>query len=53
MKIALTALSLILAPALAMAECQWGSHSKDTASSCQQGSSWDTASQRCVPSTTS
>lgn len=42
------ALALTLVPALAMAECSYG---KQAAMSCADGSSYDAASGKCVPTT--
>ncbi|PZX17577.1 hypothetical protein LX81_01302 [Palleronia aestuarii] len=48
-KTALTAFALVLAPGLALAECDW---SKQTASmSCADGMTYDSATQACVPTT--
>lgn len=54
MKTILTALALSAAPAIAMAECSWGSYPKQTtASTCAEGQVFDVSTQSCVDSTTS
>ncbi|WP_424989694.1 hypothetical protein [Fluviibacterium sp. S390] len=51
-KTAIVALALATLPGLAVADyCQHGKEQR--ASSCAQGSTWDSATQRCTPGTTS
>jgi len=48
----LATLVIVAAPTLAAAECNWGKH-ETTAMSCAEGTTWDPASQNCVPVATS
>lgn len=50
-KILLTAFVLAATPGIALAQCSWGK--SESAASCAAGSVWDSASQRCIVSTTS
>ena len=47
-KTLLATLVIVAAPTLAAAECNWGQH-QQTTMSCAEGTSWDAASQTCVP----
>ncbi|MDG4648067.1 carbohydrate-binding module family 14 protein [Roseibacterium sp. SDUM158017] len=51
-KTILAAFVLAAAPGLAMAECSWGSM-QQTTMSCSDGTSWDAATQSCVPTASS
>ncbi len=51
-KTLLAAAALVSAPALAMADCSWGS-AHEVSMSCATGSSWDAESQTCVPTVSS
>jgi hypothetical protein len=48
-RLLLAALAITAAPTLAIAECSWGKAHETTAMSCVEGTSWDAASQTCVP----
>ncbi len=50
LKTTLTALALILVPALSYAKCSERDHQ---AQSCAAGTAWDSASQSCAPQTSS
>ena len=43
---------VLMTPTLAVAECSWGA-STDMTMSCADGTTWDSASQSCVPTATS
>ncbi len=43
---------VLMTPTLAAAECSWGA-STDMTMSCADGTTWDSASQSCVPTATS
>ncbi len=47
MKVTLAALALALAPGMAAAMCSW-EKTQQSASQCQQGQTWDEASQTCI-----
>jgi len=47
-KTLLAALAITTAPALAFAECSWGT-AHETTMSCAEGSTWDSESSSCVP----
>jgi len=50
-KILLTAFVLAATPGIALAQCSWGK--SESVASCAAGSVWDSATERCVVSTTS
>ncbi|KNX41560.1 MAG: hypothetical protein RID11_04580 [Roseovarius sp.] len=47
LKFGLAALALVAMPSLAMAACSYGKEKQ--AFSCAQGSTWDSATNTCVP----
>lgn len=46
-KVTLAAIALALAPGMAAAMCNW-EKTQQSASQCQQGQTWDEASQTCI-----
>ena len=51
-KTLLAAFVLMAVPGFAYAECSWG-RAHELTMSCAEGSTWDAASQTCVPTATS
>lgn len=52
LKLALAVFPLVLAPALASAQCSRGQHSQ-SALKCLEGQDWDPNTQTCIPKTSS
>jgi hypothetical protein len=52
-RLLLAALAITAAPSLAFAQCSSSKAHETTAMSCAEGTSWDAASQTCVPAASS